>query len=317
MKSKGLFALLLMIAGCGVDSKIIDILDPPGPGITPVAVISAKEVSKIKTSIMLNGAGSYDPKSESLIYQWTLAERPFGSVAAVSTSTSAVTTFFADKGGYYTVSLSVTNASGVISLAALKRISIVGTGDNHPPVAIAKATPGTGVIVLDATSSYDVDEDEITYEWVVVTAPEGSKTSLTSKIEPITYLYSNIASTITVRLHVTDGVDQDDIVISATLASPGGNVTPVAIITVAGAFRPDNQITLNGLESWDPKDQALRYQWSLVELPFLSVARLTNSFTGVTTFVADQAGYYTVLLTVTNASGIASRLTSRRILIIE
>lgn len=196
--------------GCGLDKKISETLDNEGASANPVAVLDGETSVKVKTNVTISGAKSYDPRDEALTYMWSLAERPFGSSAELAADTAASTTFFADKGGYYTVTLVVTNASGVASEVASMRVSVVGTGSNHPPVAIINATQATDLAVLDGSSSYDIDGNAITYSWTLLNAPGGSNSAISSAQSPVAYLSSDSSANLAVRLVVSDGVDSDE-----------------------------------------------------------------------------------------------------------
>jgi hypothetical protein len=135
----------------------------------------------------------------------------------------------ADKGGYYTVTLSVsetvsTTTSGVTatttgtSQLASARINVLGAGNNHPPVAVAKTTSkATSVASLDATESYDADGQRLTYSWSIMSA-SSSDVEITNATSSVAYLYNWLGSTQTylVKLHVSDGVDYDEAVLQVT-----------------------------------------------------------------------------------------------------
>ncbi|MBI5816470.1 MAG: PKD domain-containing protein [Nitrospinae bacterium] len=218
---------LAALAGCGVDnaitSKVNETLNPPVASKTPVAVfaVSAESV-ELGSPVTVDGSYSYDPQGSTLTYAWTLVA-PTGSVAALASATSAITSFTVDKGGYYQVSLQVTNASASASQIQSAQVSGVGSGGvNHPPVVIL-ATTATAVItetaVLDGSLSYDADGDDITYSWYLVSAPSTSTAArLTNIHEKFPYLYTDVAGTYTVRLVVDDGTDFDEAYITVTAA---------------------------------------------------------------------------------------------------
>jgi hypothetical protein len=55
--------------------------------------------------VALDGSGSSDPDSNTLIYDWSITERPVGSMAALSSTTVSNPTFTPDKAGAYVLSL--------------------------------------------------------------------------------------------------------------------------------------------------------------------------------------------------------------------
>jgi len=66
----------------------------------------------------------------------------------------------------------------------------------------------------------------------------------------------------------------------------------------------------DGGASFDPDNGALTYAWSLISVPGLSAASITNPTTPVAELVPDVAGTYTLLLTVTEGTATHSDLVS-------
>ncbi len=141
-------------------------------------------------------------------------QSPDGSAAVLSDAAAPVTTFVADKGGYYTATLQVTNEAENVSSLATAYINVVGTGRNHPPVAIAGADQtvtltASSVAALDGTASYDADGDELSYRWFLLGAPADYTYGFVQTRSPTPQLYPQMAGIYTVRLEVSDGVDFD------------------------------------------------------------------------------------------------------------
>jgi len=190
--------------------------------INPVAVIKANTSVQVNTSVVLDGSSSNDPLDESLTYLWSLVEKPSGSVAALVSLTDALTSFFADKGGYYTVTLTVTNKSGKVSESSSARIDAGGTGGNHPPVAIIKKTESGVMALLDGSGSYDIDGDPISYRWTVPTV--GAPPLQQGVTSPVFTLRTSETTAGTynfiVRLDVSDGIDTDSAFVSVVITVP-------------------------------------------------------------------------------------------------
>lgn len=204
----------LAAAGCGIDQKIDEALNPPAQKERPVAEISvdSKQV-KVNTQVTLDGTGSHDPQNRTLTYAWSLLEKPKGSAAALSSASDPVITFTPDKGGYYTVTLQLSNDAGKKSDLLTVRIDAVGTGENHPPIAMAgedQTVTVSYVAVLDGTGSYDVDGEEITYTWALISKPGTSAIDVISYRDATAYIYPDVEGEYTLRLRVSDGVDIDE-----------------------------------------------------------------------------------------------------------
>lgn len=226
-------AVIFLAAGinaCGVDSSILKTLDNRTPtGSEPVAVISGPVEARVKSPVTLDALQSYDHGGKTLTYQWELAQRPNGSLAVLSSATAASVTFFADKGGYYAVSLKAANSATAVSPVVLKNISVVGTGRNHPPVAIFTSTSSRGSAILDASQSYDVDGGGLTYRWSFAGMSAGTVDPVTGETtwanmsiekdtSKIAYFYSDSPGSYAIQLDVSDGLDSDTAINSVQVA---------------------------------------------------------------------------------------------------
>lgn len=211
-------------ASCGLEKKIDETLNPPKDSTKPVAIIAEPtQTVKLAATVTLDAKHSYDPRGQQLTYAWSLDAKPNGSAAALTSATAAITSFVADKGGYYTASLQVTNESAEVSEIVTTVVDVVGTGSNHPPVSYVGAdlTATVGdTVVLDGTGSFDADGDTLNYTWVVQGAPSGSTAAINGASDPKAFFPVDAAGTYTISLIISDGVDQDvDILIITVSAS--------------------------------------------------------------------------------------------------
>jgi hypothetical protein len=266
-------AAMAAFTACGLDRQITQALDPAKDPINPVAVINAPSKAAVRSYITIDGSQSYSHRNAALTYKWTLTEKPrcssagfgLGSATPVTPITGAPTpqssltscvenatltlpadntfgaisavTLFADKGGYYTVTLSVTETVNVAtggttgtttpqtstSKLASMRINVVGYGDNHPPVAVIKAaSTAKDVVALRADESYDIDGQPLSYSWKLMTPVSAGEAELRNANFVTAYLYNWMPppQTFLVLLHVSDGVDYDEAVLQVTIGAP-------------------------------------------------------------------------------------------------
>ncbi len=213
-----LATLTALALSCGFDGRISktveDTLNPPETDEYPkVLLVDTEMTVHVHSTVKLDGSYSYDPQQGKITFAWTL-HRPNGSAAELSDATTPVTTFVADKGGYYTASLQVTNEADKVSPFATAYINVVGASGNHPPVAIAGADQTVtittkSVAALNGTASHDADGDELFYQWFLLGAPAGARLDFLQTSTPTPQLYPRTAGIYTVRLEVSDGVDTD------------------------------------------------------------------------------------------------------------
>jgi hypothetical protein len=120
---------LALSSACGADSKIVSLLDPPAARNIPVAVMRANIVENGDWGdiyVLADGSASYDLEEKPLTYQWTLAEIPIGSKAALTAPVAMITQFQTDFNGCYTITLVVANSASIVSKPAIRRFRIIG-----------------------------------------------------------------------------------------------------------------------------------------------------------------------------------------------
>lgn len=87
-----------------------------------------------------------------------------------------------------------------------------------------------------------------------------------------------------------------------------GNQAPVAVASADKetplACQKDT-VNLDGTESSDPDEDSLTYQWEITSRPVGSTAALQNATASQASFQPDEAGSYTIDLTVTDAGGLS------------
>jgi hypothetical protein len=248
----------------------------------PVADAGVDQAASVNAVTVLNGSGSYDPDTRELTYQWTFDSVPAGSTAGLSDATAVEPEFTADVEGDYVLSLVVNN--GLISSAA---DTVTISTNNTAPVADAGPDQAaSGIMVyLDGTGSYDPDEDLITYSWSFDSVPAGSAAVLQGDTTLQPKFEMDAAGDYVIALEVNDGtVSSVDYITISTV-----NVSPIADAGKDQAVTVGSRVVLDGTASYDPEGTALKYAWSLTNIPYGSSAALTYSTTARPRFVVDKA----------------------------
>lgn len=304
-------------ASCGLDSKVNEVLNPPAPKKTPVASFAANnDTVKVGTPVILDGSSSHDPQGETVTFAWTL-EVPSGSASTLTSATTSTTSFTPDKGGYYAVSLIVTNASAKQSVVTTMEIDAVGTGANHPPVAVttsAVSVTSGNAAVLDGSQSYDADQNSLAYTWTLIGAPATSAvTGLNDGSSKTAYFNPDVPGVYNIKLVVFDGLDSDQALVTVTVSSTSQNSVPTARFTADNeTVRVGTPVRLDATTSSDPQGKTLTYAWSLA-VPKGSTSALTSATSVVTSFTPNKGGVYLVYLKVTNSSSVASETVTLQI----
>ena len=287
-------------SGC---SAVLGLLPGAGcstPNTVPVASAGVTQNVITGSLVTLDGSGSRDANNQSLTYLWQMTAVPAGSLAALSSATSAKPTFTADVTGSYIASL-VVNDGKANSQASV--VNVYASVNNAAPVANAGTSQNVSIgssVTLDGTASSDANRDSLTYKWILGSVPTGSTVALNSAISPNPKFTADVAGTYSFILTVNDGkVESTPSVVTVTAST--GNQAPTA-----KAGTPQNialrtgttVVTLDGTDSSDPDKDFLTYKWVLITKPTNSTAGLVNDTTPKPSFIADVAGTYVASLIV-------------------
>lgn len=286
--SSGCSAVLGILPGAGCSSS---------PNTPPVANAGLTQNVTVGSLVTLDGSASRDANNESLTYLWQLTAKPTGSLAALSSATSAKPTFTADLAGTYTVSLVVNDGKDNSPVATS---SVFSSVSNSAPVANGGANQSVtvgSVVTLDGTASSDANRDSLTYKWSLSNVPAGSGATLSSVISPNPKFTADLAGTYTAILIVNDG-KADSLSSVVIVTASGANSAPVANAGVAQSVKLNDTVTLDGTASSDANNDFITYKWTLVTRPTGSTAVLSSATSSKPTFKADVSGTYVASLIV-------------------
>ena len=190
--------------------------------------------------------------------------------------------------------------------AAAENIQPVADGGDDQTVFVGDAAS------LDGSGSYDPDKNyPLTYEWQVVSKPEGSAAILSVSANADdsdgsqVFIETDVNGDYVIQLVVTDSLglasELEFVVVSTHNSAP---------VADAGADQPfDNEginIQLDGSQSFDPDGDPITFDWVITSRPPLSGATLLNPNDAQPTFEADLLGTYIIELVVTDDLGTLS-----------
>ena len=242
-------------------------------------------------TVHLDGTASIGATS----YAWTFTKRPSGSTAVLTNPLTATPTFVPDRGGLYTVKLTVGN--GVTTSSDTVNI----TPANRPPVANAGPDISSALaksVTLDGTGSSDPDLNKLTYAWTLVSQPPASVSALAKATTSKATLFLDRPGTYVAQLVVKDGAlfsAPDQVTITTTNVAPVADAGPDRLVAVGGV------VQLNGTASSDADENTLTYLWTL-KRPKGSTAVLDNPASPMPSFVPNVAGTYTATLNVNDGT---------------
>lgn len=305
----GTYTLSLVVNDGKVNSALVTLNVFAGAASTNTAPVANAGVTQnvlLGAKVYLDGTGSTDAENDPIIFKWTMAARPSGSLAALNSTSSPSPNFTADVAGTYLVTLTVNDGrsdSGSVT------VSIIASTGNVAPIAnaglpqnLVLGTPGTKV-TLDGTASSDPNNDFITYKWTLTSKPSnGAVNSTASLIESTTskpYFTADLAGTYVVALVVSDGKLESPVATNVITVAVA-NARPLANAGANQSVNLGADVTLDGTASSDANFDTLSYEWILVAKPTRSEASLSSSTSPKPTFKADQEGTYLVSLVVSD-----------------
>lgn len=173
-------------------------------------------------------------------------------------------------------------------------------------VAEKKITTQTGKpIVLDATPSYDIDGNPLTYDWAIESRAGASSEQLSATNVATPYFTPEDEGNYRIRVDVSDGVYTSREVVTVQV-----NASDPAPKAIAG---PDqfgvvgDRIKFDARSSFDRLGETLTYSWSFIHIPKTSGLGDIDidgvSVPGMGIFTPDIAGRYIVKLQVTDEGG--------------
>ncbi len=185
------------------------------------------------------------------------------------------------------------------------------TTNNSAPTANAgpdvSGTRNTG-IVLDASQSSDPDGDTLSFDWTVISGPDGGSVGT----DGTNFRFSaDLPGEYEVQLVVSDGIDRSDpdtVIVTVTNVAPTASAGPDVNVQSGRA----TSITATGA---DDDGDNLSYSWSLLSGPTGSTATLTNADSASASLLADDRGLY--VLSVEVSDGVESATDQVEVTIVD
>ena len=269
----------------------------------PSVGIDADRNVKSGERVELRGLAN-DPDNAVLSYQWRYVSGPDTHIYDDRTATSYFIAPDVSGTQAIVIKLVVTDHEGGTDSDMIT----INVRENQSPVAVLEhshlvvATGGRGT--LDASGSYDPDNDALSYEWVHYDGPVLSISGSGERVSFIAPAVGNVLSEniVYMTLKVTDGAITDSVGLQVEITNDNSlNAgVPTANAGTDMAVTPRETVTLSGSGS-DLDGDRLTYSWTQTSGHGVT---LTDSDKASASFTApDLAGTLTFMLTVSDSNG--------------
>lgn len=196
--------LSTFITACG-GGKSSETSTPPPTNVPPLANAGVEQTVDENSEVTLSGLGT-DTDGNISIYSW---KQIAGLSVSLDNQNSAITTFTAPDINIdetLTFELTVTDDDGDSSTDSVN-VKIMHV--NNAPISVTgeyTAIIQFDTIELDGSQSSDLDGDELSYSWSVLTAPENSASTIINSSSALATFEPDINGTYTLALTVSDGI---------------------------------------------------------------------------------------------------------------
>jgi len=265
----------------------------------PVAVVGENILTLISQTIPLDGSNSSDESNDALTYRWTIDNAPEGSNASIENPDNSITNLIPDTFGIYQISLIVSDGYSDSEPA----IIMINYENRAPEVVFNEDTNGNSgqIIVLDASLSTDVNQQDLSFLWQIDQAPDGSEASIDNATSDIASFKPDISGDYEIRVTVSDGLLESQAVINIL----HDNKPPTARAQNEIRVKVGQTALLDGSKSTDIDGDGLTYQWTIVNAPNGSTAVLANDKNSQAQLLPDVEGPYEVQLLVSDGQNVS------------
>lgn len=271
----------------------------------PVANAGEDQAALNNQEILLDGSGSIDADQDPLTYQWAFIDKPFSSDANLINSDTATASFSTQDLGDYILSLTVSD--GIDESTDYIKV-VVQIGGNSAPSILGvnnQMVARNDIVNLDASSSTDSDNDELSFVWHLQSKPEGADSIELSAFEnAATQFTPTVSGDYMVVLDVSDGeaTTTKQVTISVVNAAPIING-----ISNESVNRNDTVI-LDASSSSDTNNDELNFVWHLQSKPVGADGIVLSAFENAATqFTPTVSGDYIVVLDVSDGEATSSK----------
>ncbi|MFQ5470862.1 MAG: PKD domain-containing protein [Gammaproteobacteria bacterium] len=289
----GEYRIKLVVAdGKDGSGEAVEMIRIEEPNSNPVARISGQFWGAVDEDVVFDASQTIDPDQDALTFLWD-----FGDGSVVERGERTFHKFTTQ--GEYQITLTVTDSNGGQSIAHSKAII---EKSNAPPVAkmkLQRKATIDEIVKLDASQSFDPDDDKLSYFWDYGDGVKGAGKESTHRYES--------AGNYPVELKIVDS-NGEYAVARSSIEIVKPNTRPVAKISVPETTEINEILVFDGSESVDLDGDDLAYQWDFGDGSIETGIKKSHIY--------SHAGNYSIKLKVTDSAG-SSHTISMPIEIIE
>jgi len=246
-------------------------------------------------SFQLDGSGSGDPDGDALHFSWSQLSGATVSLQPSSTAAAVSFTPAWDYEGDYLFALWV--GDGWDSEGDTVRVVV----SNRPPevrVVSEVMVIAGDTVVLDGSSSFDLDGDALDYHWSQESGPEAVTLDAADPARPV---FSTFTTGIyTFSLFVSDPFEASGSSLVTVYMASDNNDPPVAEAGDDLAGYRSQAFTLDGSSSYDLNGDSLAFSWTLLFGATVSLVPSSTAESVQFSPVQDYVGDYLFMLTVSD-----------------
>lgn len=244
--------------------------DQASPGEINHAPIAKVDYPRVVTGavekVVLDGSASNDPEGKPLTYHW---KQVSGSTVTLLSEHDKALFSLNNPAKDEALHFQLEVDDGELKSAPFN-ITITHKAEqgniNLPPVATIKTVKEVvaGRVVLDGSASSDPEGEKLTWHWEQTGGP---RVNLQDADKPKPWFQLNETQqdqTLSFKLTVNDG-KLSSVPATATIKHKAGGVEvnhpPIVSVSVTPRELTSGQVILDGSDSWDPENAALKYHW--------------------------------------------------------
>ncbi len=200
--------IISLVVNDGQDDSEPDTVEISTLNSAPVADVGTDQSVIVGDIVQLDGTNSSDVDGDPLSYHWFLDTRPSGSSASLDNAFIGMPSFLVDLPGTYEFDLVVNDGN----LDSVPDRVVIKTRNSKPLADAGQdidAFVGDSVI-LDGSNSHDPDVDTLTYQWSLITVPEGSISGLQDSNTVAPFFVPDMEGIYVAQLIVNDGAIDSD-----------------------------------------------------------------------------------------------------------